>query len=209
MRVLVLCECSGRVKSAFRDRGHEAYSCDLEPSEIEGDKYHIQDDANKYLTNEWDLIIAHPPCTYLANAGLHYLKTRPERRKQLEEGFTFVKSIWNAPVDKICIENPVGWLSTHWQKPTQIIQPYFFGEPEIKTTCLWLKGLPRLMYVLKDDMFYKSTATSYPKPHKEYIRKTGRDAGKIYRDYWHSVGNAKDRSRTFMCVAQAMATQWG
>lgn len=198
MKVLVACEFSGIVREAFRARGHDAWSCDLLDSEKPSD-FHWKGDVTNLLKHDWDLIIAHPPCTYLANAGLHYLKTRPERKQCLEAAFEFVKTIWGAPAKKVCIENPTGWLNTHWMRPHQIIQPYFFGTPEFKTTCLWLKGLPPLM---------ATNVCDKPKPKGFVIRKTGK-VGKKYNYHWRESKTAHHRSRTFQCIADAMAQQWG
>ena len=218
MNVLVACECSGRIKMAFRKRGHNAWSCDIKPSEIEGDKYHIQDDVNGWLNGfwlpdnrfihfndirKWDLIIANPPCTYLSKAGGWCWQFR---EKEIEQSFSFVKAIWSAQADRICIENPIGWLNTHWRKPTQIIHPYYFGEPFLKETCLWLKGLPRLKYALKDDMFQKATAVQ---PVANWV-KPGNIRNRRFNEIPEGAGRDKtNRSRTFQGVANAMAEQWG
>jgi len=197
MKILVACEYSGRTRDAFAALGHEAWSCDLLPTEIPGN--HYRGDVRDILSNDWDLLIAHPPCTYLANAGLHYLKTKPERVRQLEDAFEFVLSLWNSPINQICIENPVGWLNTHWRKPSQKIQPYYFGEKELKTTCLWLKNLPPLWF---------TGVTEKPKPNGYVVRKSGKAIGKKYNYYWRQSKSAHDRSRTFNGIARAMAEQW-
>lgn len=147
----------------------------------------------------WDLMIGHPPCTYFANAGLHYLRTQPNRQTKLDEAFAFIKELWGAPIEKICIENPVGWLNTHWMKPAQIVQPAFFGTMELKTTCLWLKKLPPLM------------ATYYGKvlPDGYCIRRSGKQVGKRYNYYWRQGKSGRNRSITFSAIADAMAEQWG
>jgi hypothetical protein len=199
MKVLVACEFSGVVREAFRKRGHDAWSCDLLPSEDDS-KFHYQQDVLSVLNGSWDLMIAHPPCTYLAKCGLHYLKTRPERIEQHKKAFEFVKALWNCPISKICIENPAGWLNTNWIKPMQIIQPYYFGHNDRKETCLWLKGLPPL---------FRTNECDPIKPKKVWIRKTGPKAGKGYGSYWRDGKNAHDRSRTFQGIADAMAEQWG
>jgi len=198
MKVLVACEFSGIVREAFKKRGHNAWSCDLLPTEIPGQ--HIQGDVLKVLNDGWDLMIAHPPCTYFANSGLHYLKTRPGRIKKLQEAYYFLCQLWLAPIEKICIENPVGWLNTHWRRPTQIIHPYYFGVPELKRTCLWLKNLPPLM---------ETKVCEKPKPKGYCIRKSGRNKGKRYYYHWRQGKSAQSRSITFDCIANAMAEQWG
>jgi site-specific DNA-cytosine methylase len=197
MRVLVACEFSGIVREAFAERGHDAWSCDLLDTEIPGQ--HIKGNVLEHLDDGWDLMIAHPPCTYFANAGLHYLKTRPNRQAKLEESFEFIKTLWEAPIKRIALENPTGWLNTHWMKPSQIIQPSMFGTMELKTTCLWLKKLPPLM------------ATYYGKvePNGYCIRQSGNLAGKRYNYYWRQGKSSHSRARTFPAIAQAMAEQWG
>ena len=147
-----------------------------------------------------DLMIAHPPCTYFANSGLHYLKDNPDRLNNLNESFEFVKLLWNSQINKIAIENPTGWLNTHWIKPSQIIQPFYFGEPEFKTTCLWLKGLPIL---------FSTHCLEIPKPTGFCTRKTGSQVGKKYNYYLRQSKTAHDRARTFQGIANGMAEQWG
>ena len=197
MRVLVACEFSGIVRDAFAERGHEAWSCDLLPSERPGN--HIRDDVLKHLNDGWDAMIAHPPCTYLCVAGLHYSKKNPERMTMTREAAQFFLSLWNAPIDKIAVENPVGIMNSQFRKPNQIIDPFDFGESERKKTCLWLKGFPPLL----------ATHNAMPKPYKTIIRKSGSKAGKPYNYYWRQGKSGHDRSRTFQCIAKAMAEQWG
>ncbi len=199
MRVLVACEKSHRVAGAFRKRGHDAWSCDILPCEIDT-PYHIQDDVLKHLNDGWDMMIAFPPCTYLSNAGLHYLKNNPERQKKLNDAFSFVKLLWDSPISRVAIENPTGWLNTHWYQPSQKIQPYYFGEAERKTTWLWLKNLP-ILFVTK--------WLPEVQPNKFCVRKTGVKKGQIYNYYYHEGKNAQDRARTFQGIADAMANQWG
>lgn len=138
MRVLAACEFSGRVRDAFIARGHDAVSCDLEPSLSPGP--HIQDDVRRHLEG-WDLIIAFPPCKYLCASGASWHYGSP----RMGEAIGFVRELANAPCERIAIENPIGALSTHWRKPDQYIQPWEYGHGETKRTCLWLKNLPRLM----------------------------------------------------------------
>ncbi len=200
LRVLVACEESQEVTKAFRALGHEAYSCDLQACSGGHPEWHIMHDALEvaYL-GIWDLMIGHPPCTYFSKAGMHYLKTRPERPKQLEKAFEFWKKMYNAPIDRIALENPVGWLNTNWKKPNQIIQPYYFGDPEIKTTCLWLKGLSRLNGNLD---------AVKPEPKGYVILKSKNKEGRKYNYYFHAGKSAKARSKTFPGIAKAMALQW-
>ena len=183
MRVLVACEFSGVVRDAFRARGHEAFSCDLLPTE--GDKeFHIQCDVKMWLADEdWDLMIAHPPCRFLAVSGARWFK---ERQKEQAESLDFVRMLMNAPIPRICIENPISIISSKIRKPDQIVQPWQFGHGETKATCLWLKNLP---------------------PLKPTNIVEGREA-RVHReppgpDRW------KNRSRTFPGLARAFAEQWG
>lgn len=192
MRVLVACEYSGRVRRAFRERGHLAYSCDLLPAEDNEERSHIQGNVLDYLDLGWDLIIAHPPCTHLAVSGARWFAAkakedreagRPDRQ---QEALAFARALWNAPVPKLALENPISILSSHLGKPSQVIQPWQFGHGETKATCLWLRGLPPL------------TPTKIVE---------GREA-RVHRmapseDRW------KERSRTFEGIARAMAAQWG
>ena len=147
----------------------------------------------------WDLMIAHPPCTYLCVAGLHYSKKDEERMWRTKHAAEFFMKLYNAPIPKIAIENPVGCMNTSFRKPDQIIEPYMFGTSERKKTCLWLRGLPVLL----------ATHNDKPKPIKTIIRKTGSKAGQPYNYYWRQGKSAKERSKTFPVIAKAMALQWG
>lgn len=206
MRVLVACEFSQRVCIAFRERGHEAFSCDLLPAEGGHPEWHICDDVLDYLSDGWDMMIAHPPRTYLANSGIRWFDEKQygdkarERKRLREEAFLFILKLATAPIEKIAIENPVGWLNTHWRKPDQIIQPWMFGEPESKRTCLWLKNLPLL----------HSTQIVKPKTYSYF--KKGKHSGEPI--YWSNyLSNSDDRwkkrSETFLGIAKAMAEQRG
>ena len=199
MKVLVACEFSGIVRDAFTKQGHFAVSCDLLPTERPGN--HILGDVFQipYLQT-FDLMIAHPPCTYLCCAGFHYSKRDPKRMKKTLLALKFFMGLYNTQIDKICIENPAGYISTAFRKPDQIIDPFEFGEQERKKTCLWLKGLPPL---------FLTGQMEKPKPQKTIIRKTGKQAGKKYNYYWRQGKSAHDRSRTFQGIADAMAEQWG
>ena len=137
MKVLVACEYSGRVRDAFKARGHDAWSCDLLPTDVEGQ--HIQGSVLDVLDQGWDLMIAHPPCTHLAVSGARWFK---DKKQEQHEALCFVSALLNAPIDKIALENPISVISTKIRKPTQIIQPWQFGHGETKATCLWLKNLP-------------------------------------------------------------------
>lgn len=223
MKVLVACEESQAVCIAFRERGHEAYSCDMQECSGGHPEWHIHADISQILMNgffntqngdlhevwRWDIMIAFPPCTFLANAGLHYLQSRPERRVDHKKAFDFVKELYNSKIEKVAIENPVGWLNTNWKKPDQIIQPYYFGDPEIKTTCLFLKNLPKLVYNDSDNLFEEKTMIDRPLPRGGVVRKSGPKKGQMYNYYFRQGKNAKNRAKTFPGIAKAMAEQWG
>ena len=181
MNVLVACEFSGIVREAFIAKGHDAWSCDLIPSEIPG--HHINGDVRMVLDEEWDLMIAHPPCTHLAVSGARWFK---DKQKEQEEALDFVRTLLDAPIPRIALENPVSVISTHIRKPDQIIQPWMFGHGETKATCLWLKNLPKL------------EPTNIV---------SGRE-GKVWK-MAPGPNRWKDRSRTYQGIADAMAAQWG
>lgn len=192
MRVLIACEFSGIVREAFRNKGHDTWSCDILPTEIPGQ--HIQDDVLNHLNAGWDLMIAHPPCTYFAVAGLQYLKTQPDRLDKQKEAAIFVKKLLYAPIKSICIENPIGQLPKYIGQYTQIIRMWQFGHSDAqKPTCLWLKNLPML----------RPTNIVTPLKSKRYPN------GKVLSPWRTKVGCAHSRSKTFTGVASAMADQWG
>ena len=182
MRVLVACEYSGRVRDAFRRRGHDAWSCDLLDCEADP-RWHYQAPVEKVLGCGWDLMIAHPPCTHLAISG-----SRHFHRKQREqaEALDFVRLLMAAPIERWCIENPVSVISSAIRPPDQIIQPWQFGHGETKATCLWLQNLPRL----------KSTEVVDGREPRVHMMPPGPNR-------W------KERSRTFEGIAEAMGDQWG
>lgn len=182
MNVLVACEFSGIVREAFRNRGHNVWSCDLLPTEIPS-KYHLQRDVREVLSFVWDLMIAHPPCTYLAVSGARWFS---KRKREQKKALDFVEILMDAPIDKICIENPISVISTNIRKPDQIIQPWMFGHGETKSTCLWLKNLPKL---------------------KPTNIVEGRE-GRVWKES-PSLDRWKNRSRTYLGIAEAMANQWG
>lgn len=200
MRILVACEFSGVVRDSFIRAGYDAVSCDLLPSESSFGE-HYQGDVFDIINQGWDMMIAHPPCTYPSHAGLRWFNEerygdRAVKRRQLrDEAFNFVVKLWNSNIEKVCIENPVGYLNRNWMKPTQIIQPYYFGKSESKRTCLWLRGLPLLV------------PTSFVEPTIYYYGKNGKP---IY--FIDHFGKTKDRSKLrskfFKGVAEAMAKQW-
>ncbi len=180
MNILVACEFSGLVRDAFRAKGHNAVSCDLEPSETPGP--HYQGDVAHILDAGWDMLVAFPPCTHLCVSGARWF---PEKRELQEQALMFVRFLMEAPIPRIAIENPKGILSTRIRKPDQIIQPWMFGHGETKMTCLWLKGLPPL---------FPTEIAPGNKPRIHYMA-PGPD-------------RAKERSRTYPGFAQAMADQW-
>jgi len=199
MKVLVACEFSGIVREAFARRGHDAWSCDLLPTEIEGQ--HIQDDVLKHLEESWDMMIAHPPCTYLSYVGTRHWNNEGRYKLRLRAINFFMKFV-EAPIEKICIENPLGIMSQVYRPPDQTIHPYYFGDDARKRTCLWLKNLPPLVYQLNDDLFGGRTATDIPEP--VYHLKT---SGKAI--HWtEAVKGERKRSKTFPSIAEAMANQW-
>lgn len=202
MRVLVACEFSGTVRDAFAKLGHDAWSCDLEPSDIPGN--HYQGNVLAVLNEGWDLLIAHPPCTYLTVTGNKWFKPEykdrfPTREQDRMEAKEFFMELVNAPIDKIAIENPIGIMSTSYRKPDQIIQPYHFGHEASKSTCLWLKNLPLLKHTNVVD---KGEFITY---------KSGKRMSKWYADAasLSPTERAKIRNKTFQGIADAMAEQWG
>ena len=235
MRILVACEESQAVAIAFRERGHEAYSCDIQecsgghpewhiqgdvlnflnpvvlfPGELPGIQFFTMDNEYHYFLGKWDMIIAHPPCTYLTVTGNRwynvdrYGEKAIQRKKDRQDAVKFFMNFVNADCDKIAIENPVGYMSTHYRKPDCIIQPYEFGHPARKKTCLWLKNLPSLIptdVVDPGEILpggYSVGASAYYATDEN---------GKILR--WNDPRTAKARSRTFTGIARAMAEQWG
>lgn len=190
MKVLVACEFSGVVRDAFLRLGHDAISCDLEPTETPGP--HYLGDVRNLLHGWYDLVIAHPPCTYLASSGLHWNKRVPGRAQLTEDALDFVRLLLNAKSPHIALENPVGCISTRIRKPDQIIQPWQFGEDASKATCLWLVGLPPLQ---PTNVIEKA----------RYVNQTPSGQNKLGL----SPTRAKDRSRTYVGIANAMAQQWG
>lgn len=181
MKILIACEFSGIVREAFKAKGHDAWSCDLLPTEIPGQ--HIQCDVVDILEDRWGLMIAHPPCTHLAVSGARWFK---EKEDEQMWALAFVKLLMDAPIEKICIENPISIISSKIRKPNQIIQPWQFGHGETKATCLWLKNLPLL-------------------------QPTDTVEGRVSRVHREPPGPErwKNRSRTYHGIANAMAEQWG
>lgn len=194
MNVLIACEFSGVVREAFRKKGHHAWSCDLLDSDVPGPHFKgdVIDILSNGLVDDWDLMIAFPPCTHLAVSGARWFK---DKKEEQAEALDFISELMLAPIRKICIENPVGIISTMIRKPNQIIQPWQFGHPEAKKTCLWLKGLPKLeptkILPLPDRGFWDNQTPSRQ-------NKLGPS-----EDRW------KKRSITYQGIADAMADQWG
>lgn len=219
MKVLIACEESQVVCAAFRERGHEAYSCDIQEPSGGHQEWHILGDALKAIkggsvttmdgkdhdVGKWDLLIAHPPCTYLTVTGnrwfniSRYGEKAIQRCKYREDAADFFMRFVECDVPKIAVENPIGYMSTAYQKPTQIIHPYMFGDPARKATCLWLKGLPQLSptdIVEPVIIHYKNGSGTDNPWHMETIKLPPKD-------------RARARSKTFPGIAKAMAEQWG
>jgi site-specific DNA-cytosine methylase len=181
MRVLVACEYSGIVRDAFTERGHDAMSCDLLPTESPGN--HYQGDVRDVLDQGWDLMIAHPPCTHLSVSGARWFK---DKQAEQAEALNFVRLLLDAQISRIALENPVSVISSKIRRPTQTIQPWQFGHGEVKRTCLWLKNLPKIV------------STNIVEGREARVHKMSPGP-----DRW------KERSRTYPGIAQAMAEQWG
>ena len=184
MRVIVACEYSGRVREAFRKLGHDAWSCDILESEDDSE-FHIQTCIEDVINDGWDLMITHPPCTHLAVSGARHFKAKQESGVQ-QEALDFVRLLLEADIPKIALENPISIVSSKIRKPDQIIQPWQFGHGETKATCLWLKGLPKLV------------PTNIVEGREQRIHKMP-----------PSPTRWKERSRTYQGIADAMAQQWG
>lgn len=196
MRVLIACEYSGTVRDAFAAKGHDAWSCDLLPTEKPGK--HYQGDIIDVLHDGWDLMIAHPPCTFLCSSGLHWNKKRLERAQMTLDALSFVRLLLDAPIPKIALENPVGAISTQIRKPDQTIQPYQYGHDASKATCLWLKNLPPLR-----PTEYIEPRIVDGKPRWGNQTDSGQNKLPPSKDRW------KIRSETYQGIADAMANQWG
>lgn len=206
MRILVACEESQAVTLAMRAKGHEAFSCDIKPCSGGKPEWHIVGDAIEVAYSQsWHLMIAHPPCQYLSSAGLHWCTDKHgskaiERKKLRDEAKDFFFKLWQAPIDKICIENPAGYIK-HFLKHTQLVNPYYFGEPHRKRTLLYLKNLPLLRHYAKDDLFDNRT-------HVKPIECLTTDKSGKRRHFTDTLRKAEERSKTFASIATAMAEQW-
>lgn len=204
MKVLLACEESQAVTKELRKLGHEAYSCDILPCSGGHPEWHLQQDVKEILKQDWDMIIAFPPCTFLTVTGNRWFnidkygdKAR-KRHKDREEAIEFFMMFANADCPRIAIENPVGVMSSHWRKPNQIVNPYQFGDPFEKKTCLWLKGLPELV----------PTDVVEPAPRTQF--ESGKSMPTWYAEAWKlpKEERSKLRSKTFPGIAKAMAEQW-
>ena len=198
MKVLIACEESQEVCKAFRELGHEAFSCDVLPCSGGHPEWHIQDDVLKHLDDGWDLMIAHPPCTHLSISGARWFTSGKKDVKLRDDALEFVKKLMDANIKHIAIENPISVISSRIRKPEQIIRPFMFGENSTKATCLWLKDLPKL------------TATNIITPTKHTSK-----SGLVYDEWWFNTCLISDlkkrasvRSKTFPGIAKAMANQW-
>jgi len=196
MKVLIACEFSGTVRDAFTKQGHDAWSCDLEPSETPGN--HHQGNVLDILDKGWDLMIAHPPCTHLAVSGArHFAKKIADGRQQ--EGIDFFMALANSNIPRYAIENPIGIMSTKYRKPDQIVNPWEYGHRVTKATCLWLKNLPKL------------TPTNIVDKGEIWTAKSGKQMSQWYYDTscLPPKEREKARNKTFQGIADAMAAQWG
>lgn len=197
MRILVACEESQAVTKEFRKLGHDAYSCDIEPCSGGHPEWHLQQDVTELLKENWDMILAFPPCTHLAVSGAAWFKEKIADGRQ-QQGIDFFNLFTNLDCSRVAIENPIGIMSTKYRKPNQIIQPWQYGDKASKATCLWLKGLPNLV---PTDVVEK----------EEYNIHNGKKYNKWLDESWHlpPAERSKMRSKTFEGIAKAMANQWG
>ena len=203
-KMLIACEESQAVTKEFRRLGHESYSCDILPCSGGHPEWHLQSDVTEILKEEWDMIIAFPPCTYLTVTGNRWFNIKKygdkaiKRHADRKDAINFFM-LFATSANKVAIENPIGVMSSEWRKPDQIVNPYEFGDPYEKKTCLWLKGLPKLK------------TTNIVKPPERTKFKSGRTMPSWYAEAWSlpKEERAKLRSKTFPGIAKAMATQWG
>jgi hypothetical protein len=196
MKILIACEYSGTVRDAFIKLGHTAISCDLLPTDVPGP--HYQGDVFDIINDGFDMMIAHPPCTYLCSSGLHWNGRVPGRQEKTELAIDFVRKLYDSNIHRIAIENPIGCLSKRLLKPNQIIQPYHFGDDASKATCLWLKNLPCLMPT-------KMIDGRIVNGKRRWANQTDSGQNRLgpSDDRW------KERSKTYQGIADAMANQWG
>ena len=211
-KILIVCEESDRVRSAFEKLGFDAWSCDILPTRNPDSSKHLQMDAFESLKfKKWDAMIGFPPCTHLCLSGAQYWKKKRELGLQ-QDAIKFFTDLYNAPINHIALENPIGILNKAFRKYDQLIHPYYFGDPAQKSTCLWLKNLPKLIHIKSNNLFESSTYVDLP-PNKVYYTKEGKK--RISSDFHYSTFclnpkiRAKVRSTTFEGIANAMANQWG
>jgi len=209
IRILVGCEESQAVTIAFRERGFQAFSCDILPESGGHPEWHYQQDIFEVIKmRHWDCMIAFPPCTHLAVSGARWF---PEKRAdgRQQQGIDFFMAMINAPIERIAVENPTGIMSKIYRKPDQIIQPYYFGDEAQKSTCLWLKNLPPLFHAKEPDLF--NDKITHVGRGEMTTFESGCTMPKWYADAWRLSPDerARIRSKTFPGFAQAMATQWG
>jgi len=205
MKILVACEYSGTVRDAFIAKGHDAWSCDLIPTESPGP--HIQGSVLDILDDGWDMMIGHPPCNYISYAATRVWNDKGRVFKRLE-ALAFFAQLWEADIPKICLENPKSCASPTIAKYTQEIQPYYWGDPFVKTTWLWLRGLPPLLHEESDTLFNQQTSSLKPEPQffESGLKKVCTD---ILGAGFKGSERAKERARFWPGIAKAMAEQWG
>ena len=205
MKILLACEESQAVCLEFRKRGHEAYSADILKCSGSHPEWHLKGDVLEIIEEDWDMLIAFPPCTHLAVSGARHFEQKIADGRQ-QAGIDFFMKMINANIPKIAVENPIGIMSTKYRKPDQIIQPYYFGDSYSKSTCLWLKGLPKLTHVSeKDSPLFPEQVTHVDKG--EFV--TFSSGKRMAKWYCEASGNGHIRSKTFPGIAKAMAEQWG
>ena len=203
MKILVACEYSGTVRDAFIRRGHDAVSCDILPTESPGP--HLTKDVLEVLNDGWDLMIGHPPCTYISYAGTAHWNNPGRCAKRLE-ALEFFRALWEAPINRICLENPKSCASPTIAKYSQEIQPYYFGDREFKTIWLWLKNLPELLHIEEDTLFEQATHTKRPEP--TYVTLSS-GKKRYFTDAIKGGNRQKNRAKFWPGIANAMAEQWG
>jgi hypothetical protein len=213
MRILVGCEESQAVTKECRKLGHEAYSCDILDCSGGKPEWHIKGDILNILNDDWNMLIAFPPCTHLATSGAQHFPEKIKDGRQ-QQGIDFFMALINAPINRIAVENPIGIMSTVYRKPDQLIQPWQFGDEAQKTTCLWLKNLPKLYHNDRPNLFDDKVTHVSKGEFYEFKSKTG-EKKKMPKWYYEAFKNAKSpeerkrlRSKTFPGIAQAMANQW-
>lgn len=212
-KILIACEYSAIVREAFKKRGFDATSCDILDSEVQG-KHYKGDIFDILYSEDWSMLIAFPPCTYLSAAGLYlcniekYGEKAIKRIENRKNAVDFFLRLHSAPIKHICIENPTGFISANIIKPSQIVHPYYFGEPQMKRTCFWLKNLPILKHFKEDNLFCSKTYTQKPVP-ISIDKKTGKKRYFTDALVKNELKSSHQRNKTFQSIANAMAEQWG